>query len=117
MQKLLRYLFIGILFPLLVQYVFYFQFTSNYTQDLFSEHSFKNFYGSKVYKSRQLGKQIHLWLYHKLASVEKMKKYGSNPYNSERLLHLDKNADVIFYLTYFFIAAFFTVLTSVLMLY
>jgi hypothetical protein len=46
-----------------------------------------------------------------------MKKYGANPYNSERLLHLDKNADVIFYLTYFFIAAFFSVLTAILMLY
>jgi len=117
MQKILRYLFIGVLFPLLVQYVFYFQFTSNYTQDLFSEKSFTKFYGSQVYKSRQLGKQIHLWVYHRLASWDKMKNYGSNSYNRERLLHLDKNADVVFYLTYFFIAAFFSVLTSLLTLY
>ena len=117
MNKFFRYGFIGILFPLLVQYVVYFQFTPNYTQDLFSEQSFVQFYGSSVYKSRQLGKQLHLWVYHTLSGWDKMKKMKENPYNIRRLEHLDKHADIVFYLTYFFIAAFFSVLTALMMLY
>jgi hypothetical protein len=48
---------------------------------------------------------------------KKIQKLAQNPYSSERLRHLDKNADIVFYLTYFFVAAFFSVLTSILMLY
>lgn len=117
MNKFLRYGFIGIIFPLLVQFVFYFQFTSNYTQDLFSEQSFIKFYDSGVYRSRQMGKQLHLWVYHRLSDLDKMKKLKENPYNSRRLLHLDKNADPVFYLTYFFIASFFTILSALMLLY
>ena len=116
MNKFFRYFFIGIILPLLVQYVVYFQFTPNYTQDLFSEKSFVNFYGKSVYQSRQLGKQIHLWVYHKIAATKKMQEIKSNPYNSRRLLHLDAQADPVFYLTYFFLACVFTVLFSLVLL-
>ncbi len=117
MNKFFRYFFIGIILPLLVQYVVYFQFTPNYTQDLFSEKSFVNFYGKSVYQSRQLGKQMHLWVYHKIAATKKMQTIKSNPYNSRRLLHLDADADPVFYLTYFFLACVFTVLFSLVLLF
>ena len=116
MNKIFRYLFIGILFPLLVQFVFYFQFTTNYTQDLFSEQKFRQFYGSGVYQSRQLGRSLHLWVYQQLSGMDKMQEMRNNPYNSRRLLHLDADADPVFYLSYFFIATFFMVLTSLLLL-
>jgi hypothetical protein len=116
MNKIFRYLFIGILFPLLVQFVFYFQFTSNYTQDLFSEQKFRQFYGSGVYQSRQLGRSLHLWVYQQLSGMDKMQEMKVNPYNSRRLRHLDEEADPVFYLSYFFIATFFMVLTSLLLL-
>ena len=116
MKKILRYLFIGILFPLLVQFVFYFQFTSNYTQDLFSEQKFRQFYGSGVYQSRQLGRSLHLWVYQQLSGMDKMQEMKKNPYNSRRLRHLDADADPVFYLSYFFISTFFMVLTALLLL-
>lgn len=117
MKKFLRYLLIGFVFPLLVQYVFYFQFTPNYTQDLFSEQSFTTFYNSHVYQTRKLGKELHLWTYHKLYKWEKMKNFRENEYTSRRLKPLDPNADMVFYLTYFFISAFFSVLISLTLLY
>ena len=117
MKKVFRYLFFGFIFPLLVQYVFYFQFTTNYTQDLFSEQSFTKFYGSQVYQSRKLGKELHLWTYHQLYKWDKMKTFRENEYSTRRLKPLDKNADAVFYLTYFFISAFFSVLLSLILLY
>lgn len=117
MKTFLRYAFLGILFPLMVQYVFYFQFTPNYTQDLFNEPGFVKFYGSNVYKSRQLGKQIHLWAYHRLNSWHKMDRFKGDSYNNRRLLPLDAHADSVFYLTYFFVSSFFLVLTALLLLF
>lgn len=123
MHKIIRYFFIAILFPLLVHYVFYYQLTTNYTKDAFSEQGFRNIYDTKVYKSRQLGKQLHLWVYSKLSSVSKMKSIQekkddeANPLNTKRLAFMDANADPVFYFTYFLIAVFFTVLTALLLLY
>jgi hypothetical protein len=123
MQKLSRYFFIGVFFPLIVQYVFYYQFTTNYTKDAFSEQGFKNIYDAKVYKSRQLGKRLHLWIYSKLSSIDKMKQLRAdaanekNPFNSKRLSNMDVAADPVFYFTYFLMAVFFTVLTALLLLY
>ena len=116
MNQLLRYGFIGIIFPLLVTYVFYFQFTTNYTQDLFSEAKFRSFYGSNVYQTRKLGKDLHLWVYERLKGVEKFRNYAADPYQAKRLQPMDAAAEPLFYLTYFFIAAFFTVLTALLTL-
>jgi len=123
MHKIIRYFFIAVLFPLLVHYVFYYQLTTNYTKDAFSEQGFRNIYDTKVYKSRQLGKQLHLWVYAKLSAVGKMKSLQerkndeSNPLNTKRLAFMDANADPVFYFTYFLIAFLFTVLTAMILLY
>lgn len=116
MHRLLRYFFIGLVFPLLLQYVAYFQFTPNYTQDLFSKQKFESFYGTRVYQTRLLGRHLHLWVYEQLSKLEKFKAYSANEYNARRLLHLDPQADVTFYLTYFLLAALFSVLTALLLL-
>jgi len=117
MKKLLRYFFIGITFPLLTQYVIFFQFTPNYTQDLFSEQTFTRFYGSEVYQSRKLGKELHLWTYHKLYNWSKMKHLRENEYLTRRLKPLDPNADGSFYMVYFFISSVFSVLMALTLLY
>ncbi len=118
MNQLLRYGFIGIIFPLLVTYVFYFEFTSNYTQDLFSETKFRTFYSSNVYQTRPLGKELHLWTYQKLRSSGRFDKYsGSESYPAQRLKPMDREADALFYSSYFVLAALFTILTALLTLY
>ena len=122
MQKILRYLFIGVLFPVLVHYVFYYQFTTNYTKDAFSEDGFRKIYDTKVYKSRLLGKQAHLWLYGQLSgkpqinSLREKKDDVQNPLNSARLSFMDANADPVFYLTYFLTAVLFTILTALVLM-
>ena len=123
MHNLMRYFFIALLFPLLVHYVFYYQLTTNYTRDAFSEAGFRKIYDTKVYKSRQLGKQLHLWLYSKLAGVEKLNSLKeskddlNHPLNTKRLSIMDPESDPVFYLTYFLIAVFFTALTALLLMY
>ena len=123
MHKALRYLFIGALLPLLVHYVFYYQLTTNYTKDAFSETGFRKIYDTKVYKSRQLGKQLHLSLYRMLSSTSPMKTVQdkkndeSHPLNTKRLSIMDPEADPVFYLTYFLIAVIFTVLTAFILLF
>jgi len=122
MPQLLRYCFIGILFPLLVHYVFYYQLTTNYTKDAFSESGFRKIYDTKVYKSRQLGKQLHLWVYHQLASVDQLKALEEKKndenflFNTKRLSVMDTEADPLFYFSYFLIASLFTMLTALLLL-
>src|SRR5687768_6531163 len=114
---LLRYLIAGILLPLFVQYVFYFRFTGNYMTNVFSEKSFNSFYGNNVFKYRVLGKELHLWLYHQLKENEGIKNLKENIAYEKRLNSLDKEADKYFYLTYFLIAATFTILASCMLLY
>lgn len=116
MRQLIRYFFIGIVFPLLMQYVAYFQFTPNYTQDLFNKDKFEKFYGTKVYQSRVLGKHLQLWGYDQVSASQKIKNFSANEYNRRRLLHLDSQADVSFFLTYFFLACVFSVLTALTLL-
>ncbi|MBA2744973.1 MAG: hypothetical protein H0U44_01995 [Flavisolibacter sp.] len=121
MPKLLRYLFIGIVFPVLVQYVSYYQFTTNYTTNAFSEESFDRMYNTSVYKSRILGKELQTWTYHQLNSIEKFRNLrladeSNLMFSRSRLLHMDATADPVFYLSYFLLAALFSVLTALLLL-
>jgi len=122
MHKALRYFFICILLPLIIQYICYYGFTTNYTRDAFSEAGFQKIYDTKVYKSRELGKKLHLWLYHSLNSVSKLdglRNEKENPehlMNTRRLSMMDAEADPVFYLTYFLIAVAFTVLTAAILM-
>jgi len=123
MQKILRYFFIGILLPVLVHYVYYYQFTTNYTTDAFSEEGFRKIYDTKVYKSRQLGKQVHLWIYHQLSGIKQLnnlrekKDQLQHPLNTTRLSVMDAHADPVFYLTYFLTAVLFTILTALVLMF
>ena len=114
---ILRYLVIGIILPFFIQYVFYFRFTGNYMINVFSEKNFTAFYGSNVFRYRVVGRNLHLWLYHKLESNEKIKKLKENDTYDKRLTALDADADNTFYLTYFIVAAIFTILTALALLY
>ena len=114
---LLRYLVIGILLPLFVQYIFYFRFTGNYMTNVFSEKSFSSFYESNVFRYRVLGRELHLWLYQQLKGNENIKNIKENIAYEKRLNPLDKQADNYFYLTYFLIAVIFTVLAACSLLY
>ena len=116
MKVFLKYLFLGIVFPLLVQYVFYYRFLTNYTEIGLDEKSFTSFYGQSVFKSRKLGQEMHLWVYHRLSSVEKLKNFKSESDYGKRFHAMYPNGDHVFYLTYFLTACGFTILTSLIIL-
>ena len=121
MSKLLRYFFIGILLPVLVQYVCYYQFTTNYTTNAFSKESFTEMYNNSVYKSRIIGKELHLFTYQQLDKIERIRNLRNAAdsdllLTKKRLQFMDPTADPVFYLTYFLLATLFTILTSVLLL-
>ena len=121
MSNLLRYFFIGILLPLLVQYVCYYQYTTNYTTLAFSKESFSEMYNSSVYKSRVIGKELHLFTYRQLDKIEKIRNLRNAPdtdllLTKKRLQFMDPGADPVFYLTYFLLAALFSILTSLLLI-
>ncbi len=111
-----RYLLIGIIFPFLVQYVIYYRFTPNYNINAFSEAHFTEGSSKGVYRYRVLGTDLHLWLYKKLSSGSAIGKMKGDPLYEKRLDYLDKDADQTFYFTYFLMALFFSVLTSVTLL-
>lgn len=116
-RTVLRYLIIGIFLPLFVQYVIYFRFTSNYMLNVFSEKNFKAFYNNNVFRYRVLGKTVHLWVYNKLAGKAGAKKAKGNTIYDKRLTALDPQADSVFYFTYFAVAAVFTILSALALLY
>lgn len=117
LHTILRYVVIGILLPFVVQYVFYFRYTSNYMPNTFSEKGFNYFYNRSVFRYRVLGRSLHLWVYHQLQKSEKIKTVKESPVYNKRLKALDQNADDTFYLTYFVMAAFFNILSSLALLY
>src|SRR3954463_1757047 len=114
---ILRYLVIGIILPFLIQYVFYFRFTGNYMINVFSEKGFSTFYGTNVFRYRVVGRNLHLWLYHKLQSNAKIKSLKENATYDKRLTALDDEANTTFYLTYFITATIFTIFTALALLY
>ncbi len=116
MKIFLRYLFLGIVFPLLVQYVFYYRFLTNYTEVGLDKESFTSFYGQSVFKSRKLGQEVHLWVYQQLSSIDKLKNFKSNSDYGQRFQAMYPNADHVFYLAYFLTAAVFTILTTLTIL-
>lgn len=116
LSTITRYLLIGIVFPFLVQYVIYFRFTPNYNINAFSEAHIKEGSNKGVFRYRVLGTDLHLWLYHKLSKIPTIRDMKENPLYEKRLFYLDKDADKTFYFTYFLVALFFSILTSVFML-
>lgn len=122
MRSILRYFFIGVLYPLLIQYVCYYQFTTNYTTNAFSKESFSEMYNTSVYKSRVIGKELQLWTYERLNAIEKIRNLrnaGGNDLmlNKKRLTIMDPSSDPVFYFSYFVLAALFSVLTSLTLLF
>jgi len=114
---MIRYFLIGVLFPLLIQFIMYYRFTPNYQPGIYSESGFRSFYESSVFKYRIAGKTLDLWIYHKLKSSESFRNFKENKIYEKRLLALDPEADSLFYLTYYIINGFFSVLLSLGLLY
>ncbi len=117
LSSITRYLFIGILFPLLIQYVMYYRFTSNYQPNIFSESGFRTFYENSVFKYRVLGRELHLWLYHKLKERKSLQNMKEGKIYEKRLFALDPNADPVFYMTYYIINGVFAMLLALGLLY
>jgi hypothetical protein len=113
----LKYLMIGVLLPVFVQYVFHFRFTSNYMPNVFSEKNFKETYDHSIFRYRILGKTIHLWVYKQLAGNSKKEVFKTDAIYEKRLTALDSDADSTFFLTYFILATFFTILSAFALLY
>ncbi len=117
LTSITRYLLIGVLFPLLIQYVMYYRFTPNYQPGIYSESGFRTFYETSVFKYRVLGRSLHLWLYHQLKTNKSIRNIRENKIYDKRLLALDPNADNLFYLTYYIINGLFSVLLALSLLY
>ncbi|MFI5124889.1 MAG: hypothetical protein ACHQDF_06155 [Chitinophagales bacterium] len=117
LNAITRYVFIGVLFPLLIQFIMYYRFTPNYQPGIFSEAGFRSFYGSSVFKYRIAGTRLQLWLYQRLKSNKTTIPVKENKIYEKRLLALDEQADDLFYLTYYVINAFFSVLLALGLLY
>ena len=111
-----RYILVGLIFPFIVQYTFYYRYTPNYLTDVFSKDQFNQVYRSSVFRYRILSRELHLWLYDKLASSDKFKGAGSGKIYANRLTALDPRADETFYFTYFVLAYIFTAFMAVLLL-
>jgi hypothetical protein len=122
MQNILRLFFIGLLFPLLVQYVCYYQFTTNYTTNAFSEAGFNKMYNTSVYQARILGRELQEFTYKNLMKIEKFRGLKENAgednflFSSNRLQYMDPSADPVFYFSYFLLASVFTILAAILLL-
>jgi hypothetical protein len=122
MQKILRYLFLALLLPVLVQYVCYYQFTTNYTTNAFSEDGFSKMYNTSVYKTRVIGRELHLYTYRQLMKIDRFSQLKENAgeenflFNSNRLLYMDLTADPVFYFTYFLLASVFSVLIAFILI-
>ncbi len=116
-STVLRYVIIGILLPLFVQYIIFFRYTGNYMLDVYSEKGFKNFYNNDVFRYRVLGKAFFLKLYSKMTDGSKIKKTKGSSIYDKRLTAMDAEADPAFYFTYFLVATLFTILTSFALLY
>ena len=112
-----RYMLIGVMFPFVVQYIFYFRYTSNYMPNSFSEKGFNDTYNQNVFRYRILGRSLHLWLYHQLMRSKKIRNFKEEPIYSKRLNALDANADETFYITYFILAISFAIFTALALLY
>ncbi|MDP4129448.1 MAG: hypothetical protein Q8918_10650 [Bacteroidota bacterium] len=117
LTSITRYVFIGVLFPLLIQFIMYYRFTPNYQPGVFSEAGFRSFYGSSVFKYRIAGTRLQLWLYRRLKSDKTRIPVKENKIYEKRLLALDEQADDLFYLTYYLINAFFSVLLALCLLF
>jgi len=83
----------------------------------FSEKGFKAMYESNIFRYRVLGRTLHLLVYHKLESIDKVRNFKEDPVYAKRLRALDPDANEAFYLTYFVLAILFTVLTALGLLY
>lgn len=117
LTSITRYVLIGILFPLLIQYIMYYRFTPNYQPGVFSENGFRTFYGSSVFKYRIAGTELQLWVYHLLKTNKSAASLKENKIYGKRLLALDDQADDLFYMSYFIINAFFAILLALGLLY
>ena len=75
----MRYFFLGFLFPVVIQYVCYYQYTTNYTTNAFSRESFSGMYDQSVYSSRILGKELQLFVFDRLEKIEGIRNIRNAP--------------------------------------
>ncbi len=112
-----RYVLIGVLFPLLIQFVMYYRYTPNYQPGIYSENGFRTFFESSVFKYRVAGSAMLYWVYHQLKSHSSEIPFKEDKTYGKRLLALDDQADPLFYLSIYVINAFFAMLFAISMLY
>jgi hypothetical protein len=108
----IRYLFIGIIAPFLIQYTFFYRFTPNYMINVFSEESFNDFYGQSVFRYRVLSTHLQLFVYHQLKSTKGIEKVTPHPKYQKRLPALDAKGNELFYLSYFVVHLFFAIVLA-----
>lgn len=99
----------GILVSLVMSYIVYFGFTTNYTRFVFSRGTFLKQYDHDVYKYRVLSKYLLLETNQFLNAIAPDKKADL------RLLILDRQASDNFYYAYFLLNLTFLMLSSVIL--
>jgi hypothetical protein len=118
LSTICRYLLIGIIFPLIIQYGFYYRFTPNYNAGGLCEDEFASIYSQGIYRYRVVGIQLQLWVYHKIASskaAQSMQDTRNHRYDV-RFAALDTRADSLFFFTFFLIATAFAIPSAIFLL-
>lgn len=115
-STLVRYFFIGLIAPLLIQYVVFYRFTPTYMINVFSKENFTNFYGQSVFRYRVVSKNLQLFVFEKLKSIKNIEKIFPNSIYKKRISFLDNEGDELFYLSYFVVHVMFAILLSITLL-
>lgn len=99
----------GMLVSLVMSYIVYFGFTTNYTRFSFSRESFLQQYNHDVYKYRIVSKYLLLETEQLLNNIQPTKKADW------RILILDSSASNNFYYAYFLLNTLFLMLSSIVL--
>lgn len=111
-----RYFFIGLIAPLLIQYVVFYRFTPTYMINVFSKEKFSDFYGQSVFRYRVVSKNLQLFVFEKLKSVKNVERIFPNSIYKKRISFLDDKGDELFYMSYFIVHLLFAILLSLTLL-
>lgn len=101
----LRIFLLGCLIPLIMSFVVYQGFSTNYSEQVFSEKSFRSQYEKGIYKYRVVGR------YALLRTFDYIKQNSLPTVSPHSLKLLDEDGDPQFYSAYFYLNTIFLCLT------
>ena len=114
LTRLIDFVFVTLLLPLLLSLVVYYGFFTNYTGGLFSETGFHRQYFDGIYKYRLLGRELLLGL-HSLIADKTLFAWIFSRFEPRALYLFDSEGTTIFYGSYFLLNTFFLCLATMML--